>query len=373
MADEQYRWLDRDAAERLLSGEPLEAVDAGTREQADRLAEALGALAAEPKLSSDELPGEAAALAAFRKARAGGDGATAQLGHRGRARPGAHAADAGLVRIGRPAAHGRRTRWGRPTRFGLAAVLAVGMVGGVAVAAGTGVLPTPFTREHPGPAATATAVRTPDRPLVSASPAPGVSGGIGSMVPVPDGSSGDPSGDTSASADPGFPSGPPRPDSTGSADRTREWWARTRSYCRDVLDGKDLDADRRRALEHVAGGGARVKLYCSGVLGRGLGSGSGDGSGDGTGDSGEQGSGQGSGQDDQGDQGGGDGDGHHIVPRANDPRGNGGTGTASALNPVLTRLLPAVPTRSPLSSPTSGPLSAWTSSPAPGRSVSSLS
>ena len=72
MADEQYRWLDRDAAERLLRGEPLEAVDAGTRDQVDRLAEALGALAAEPRLSSDELPGEAAALAAFRKARAGG-------------------------------------------------------------------------------------------------------------------------------------------------------------------------------------------------------------------------------------------------------------------------------------------------------------
>ncbi|WRZ91030.1 hypothetical protein OHB54_19300 [Streptomyces sp. NBC_01007] len=363
MADEQYRWLDRDAAERLLRGEPLEAVDAGTREQVDRLAEALGALAAEPKLSSDELPGEAAALAAFRKARADGDGFAAQLGHRGRARPGAHAADAGLVRIGRPNAHGRRTRWGRPTRFGLAAVLAVGMVGGVAVAAGTGVLPTPFTREHPGPAASATAVRTPERPLVSASPSPspGVSGGIGSMVPVPDGPSGDPSGDASSPADSGtdHTSGLPRPDFTGSGDHTRAWWARTRSFCRDVLDGKDLDADRRRVLEHVAGGGGRVKLYCSGVLGRGLGGGSDGGTGDGAGDGGEQGSGQGSdqgGQGDQGgDQGGGDGDGHHIGPRGNDPRGNGGIGTPSALHPGLARLLPAVPTRSPLSRATPSP------------------
>jgi hypothetical protein len=227
MADEQYRWLDRDAAERLLRGEPLEAVDAGTRDQLDRLAEALDSLAAAPELSSDELPGEAAALAAFRKAREGGDGAPAPLGHRGRVRPRAHAADAGLVRLGRPAAHGRRTRWGRPTRFGLAAVLAVGMVGGVAVAAGTGVLPTPFTREHPGPAATATAARPPERPLVSASPSPGVSGGFGSMMPVPDGSSGVPSGGPSASTGPGTgtASASPRPDSTGSAGRTREWWA----------------------------------------------------------------------------------------------------------------------------------------------------
>ena len=64
MADEQYRWLDRDAAERLLRGEPLEAVDADTRERAEQLAEALGALATDPLPGGVELPGEAAALAA---------------------------------------------------------------------------------------------------------------------------------------------------------------------------------------------------------------------------------------------------------------------------------------------------------------------
>ncbi|MFF3450341.1 hypothetical protein ACFYXJ_24745 [Streptomyces sp. NPDC002667] len=351
MADEQYRWLDRDAAERLLNGEPLEAVDPGTRDRANRLIEALGALTAEPEPTCDELPGEAAALAAFRKARADGDGVVAQPVHRGRARSGAHAADAPLVRIGRPAAHGRRTRWGRPTRFGLAAVLAVGMVGGVAVAAGTGVLPTPFTREHPGPAASATAVRTPERPLVSASPlpSPGISGGNGAVVPAPDVPSGEPSADASASATPGRASGPPSPDSTGNADRSREWWARTRSYCRAVLDGKDLEADGRRALEHVAGGGARVRLYCSGVLGRGLGGGNG------TGDGGEQGTGQGSGEGSgQGDQGGGDGDGHHIAPGGNHPRSDGVT-TPSVLRPVLTPFLPLVPTLARVSNPAPTP------------------
>ncbi|MEY2245561.1 hypothetical protein AB8A21_22000 [Streptomyces sp. BF23-18] len=346
MADEQYRWLDRDAAERLLNGEPLEAVAPGTREQVDRLTAALGALAVEPEPTRDELPGEAAALAAFRKARADGDGVVAPRGHR-RARPAAHAADAGLVRIGRPATHGRRTRWGRPTRFGLAAVLAVGMLGGVAVAAGTGVLPTPFTREDPGPAATATAARTPDRPLVSASPSPSprVSGGNGALAPVPDGPSGEPSENASSSAGPDYASGLPRPDSTGSVDRPRDWWARTRSYCRDVLDGKDLDADRRRALEHVAGGGTRVRLYCSGVLGRGPGVGAGDGSGD----DGGQGSEHGSGQDDQGDSGGGDDDGHHIGPGGNHPRDNG-VGAPTVLRPGLTRLLPVAPTWHPLPS-----------------------
>ena len=166
------------------------------------------------------------------------------------------------------------------------------MVGGVAVAAGTGVLPTPFTREHPGPAASVSAVRTPDRPLDSPSPTPGITGGTGTVVPTPDGPSGDPSYGSSSNAVPGADetTDRPGPDSTGSSDRTREWWARTRAYCRDVLDGKDLDADRRRALEHVAGGGARVRLYCSGVLGRQLG-GSDDGRDSGEGDGGEKGSG----------------------------------------------------------------------------------
>ncbi|MER5601995.1 hypothetical protein ABT085_33535, partial [Streptomyces sp. NPDC002265] len=71
MADEQYRWLDRETAERLLRGEPpAPAVDATARDRAGQLAEALGALstaAAAP--NSTELPGEAAAVAAFRAAR----------------------------------------------------------------------------------------------------------------------------------------------------------------------------------------------------------------------------------------------------------------------------------------------------------------
>lgn len=71
--DDPYRWLDRAAAERLLSGEPLEASleSAGpeARDQADLLAKTLGALSVDIPPGSAELPGEAAALAAFRKAR----------------------------------------------------------------------------------------------------------------------------------------------------------------------------------------------------------------------------------------------------------------------------------------------------------------
>lgn len=70
MADEQDGWLDRETAEILLRGESLKAVDPAVRDRAERLAETLDALAAYPAPTSGELPGEAAALAAFRKARA---------------------------------------------------------------------------------------------------------------------------------------------------------------------------------------------------------------------------------------------------------------------------------------------------------------
>ncbi|MEU8792821.1 hypothetical protein [Streptomyces sp. NPDC048643] len=355
MADEQYRWLDADAAERLLRAEPLEAVDAGTREQVERLAGVLDALIAEPAPSSEELPGEAAALAAFRKTRENGEGAVAPLGRRDLPCSRSHATDAGLVRIGGPARHGRRTRWGRPTRIGLAAVLAAGMVGGVAVAAGTGALPTPFTRQHPDPAASVTAIRTPERPL--GSPGPTVSGGIGSVVPTPDGPSDRPSGDspTTARPDTGDASGRPGDDATESTERTPAWLNRARTYCRDVLDGKDLDGGRRQLLEHAAGSGRRIKLYCAGLLGRRAGAGDGKS----TGDDGKQGSGPGSdqgGRDDRGDQG--DDDGHHIG-RGNDPRGNGGVvAPVQPGHPGLARRLPVRPGKSPAPRPVATPLPA---------------
>ncbi|MEV5446527.1 hypothetical protein AB0N23_28865, partial [Streptomyces sp. NPDC052644] len=72
MADERNEWLDHEAAERLLRGEPVDADDDYTRWQVERLAKALdsarGAAAPHPAAPSGELPGEAAALAAFRAA-----------------------------------------------------------------------------------------------------------------------------------------------------------------------------------------------------------------------------------------------------------------------------------------------------------------
>jgi hypothetical protein len=321
MADEQYRWLNRDAAERLLRGEPLDAVDADTRARADRLAEALGALAAEVapvSPQSPELPGEEAALAAFRMARTartarstptahpGEDGRAAEPGRGSRTHTTAVAADdAGLVHLGRPArpsaaSDGRRARWGRPMRFGLVAAVAAGMLGGVTAMAGVGAL-SAFRDDEPEPSATISAARTPDRPLLSPSPnaekGDGRRGAWGDVTPQasPDGSAkGDsPSGEGTGGADEDR-----QHDDAGQGESpTQEWWNKVLSACRDVRDGKNLDADRRRGLEDAAGGKGKgqLKHYCEGVLavggdpgkakrpGTGAGGGTGKGTGTGTG------------------------------------------------------------------------------------------
>lgn len=68
MADEQYAWLDKEAAEKLLRGEPVDPADGRPCQDAERLAAALGDAARTALPATGELPGEAAALAAFRAA-----------------------------------------------------------------------------------------------------------------------------------------------------------------------------------------------------------------------------------------------------------------------------------------------------------------
>ncbi|MFJ9751775.1 hypothetical protein [Streptomyces chartreusis] len=263
MADEQYKWLDRETAERLLRGESLEAVDAADRDQAERLAKTLEALTAEPPLTSAELPGEGAALAAFRAAREGRDDTSATVGD-GPGRAASEAADVGLVRLGRPARAARRPRWARPVRLGLAAALAVGMVGGIGIAAGTGVLPTPFDRNEPArPAATVSAPVPTENPLISPSPR------TGEEEPTPDGGSEPPSA-SGAPEDTVEPGGPPAGDHDSASQDGKNkhdgWWKAVTSYCRDVRDGRPLPVDRRRTLEGAAGSAARVRKYCKSVL-----------------------------------------------------------------------------------------------------------
>ncbi|MDG9708421.1 hypothetical protein [Streptomyces sp. DH10] len=266
MADEQYWWLDRETAERLLSGEPLEAVDGAAPDEAERLAAALRALSASPLLTSEELPGEAAAMAAFRKARAErADTGAAPAAGGAQAR--GEVADAGLVRIATPRGSGsgdvRRPRRARPARLALAAVLAVGMAGGAAVAAGTGALKAPFGNDDPHPGSSVSAAATPhERPLVSPSPSDAGQGGATPDDTPSGGSTGgtDDPGRDAAGDDPAQ-----KPGSGDGGDHPGDSRGKIASACRDLRDGKRLDADRRRALRDAAGG-SRVWKYCKGVL-----------------------------------------------------------------------------------------------------------
>ncbi|MFV2121222.1 hypothetical protein ACE14D_23410, partial [Streptomyces sp. Act-28] len=116
MADERYEWLDQEAAERLLRGEPVDADDDYTRWQAERLAEALDSARAATLTTgpSGELPGEEAALTAFRAARSTCT-AKQQVGT---------GSDLGSVRIGAASRGSRPRGWMRPARWGLVASVA---------------------------------------------------------------------------------------------------------------------------------------------------------------------------------------------------------------------------------------------------------
>ncbi|MEV6119073.1 hypothetical protein AB0M23_00840 [Streptomyces sp. NPDC052077] len=269
MADEQDRWLDRETAEILLRGESPDTEDPVLRERVGKLADALGALSAPPPPTGGndgELAGEAAALAAFRTARADREEAPgrapAGLG-RGK---GALPSDAGLVRLGGAGGLFRRPSWGRPLRFGLAAALAVGMVGGVAVAAGTGVLPAPFGGPRPDSASTVSAAETPRRPAPSPEPLDGTRGGAGPVVPgeTPDGVKGEPAGEDD-------------PDGTGRTPGAGDRRQRLLAACRDRGTGRKLDNARSRVLAEAAGGASRVAVYCRDLLSAGSGVVNGDG------------------------------------------------------------------------------------------------
>ncbi|MFI2643058.1 extensin [Streptomyces sp. NPDC018610] len=370
MADEQYRWLDRDTAERLLRGESPDTVDATARHQAERLARALNALAAEPygedraEASRDAggLPGEAAALAAFRKAAAErADARTARLDPY----PASAPADAGVVRIQarpRPGAAGRvrRLGWGRPVHLALSAALAAGAVGGVAAAATTGVLPTPFGGDDPAPAASVSARPTPGRPAATLSS--GGRQGDGRGTPTPGGTTAGAFGggrDDTARDGAAAPGGVPAAGTEGDGRDGGPGGRRGRLTlsCRDLRDGKGLDALRRRALDGAAGGAARVGTYCDGILkaleSRGSGRGGDGGQGaDGGGDRDGRGGGRGGhGGDKDGKGGKGDDDGH---PRGGLP-GGGPPRTDIVPAPSLGLPLPKRATVTPPATPQAAP------------------
>ncbi|GGT11518.1 hypothetical protein GCM10010271_12880 [Streptomyces kurssanovii] len=270
MADERYEWLDRDAAERLLRGEPVEVADERARTEAARLAAALDSAGRNPGYGYDdgELPGEAAAMAAYRKARAES--------------PAAAGTSLGTVRVtrsGRGTRPARGVGFARPVRFGIAAAFAGCAIGGVAVAAGSGVLPT-FGDDRPTPASSVSAAATPG-PLTSPSP----SGGDAGAAPPPTGATGTPPGlppvTGSATPSPGDAgvSTPGLPAGDGAASpggedpsKNTDLYRRSVEACRDWRSGR-IDPDRKRRLELAARGAERVERFCDELLGGGAGDG----------------------------------------------------------------------------------------------------
>ncbi|MFJ8858220.1 hypothetical protein ACIRD8_07250 [Streptomyces sp. NPDC102451] len=234
MADEQHEWLDADAAEMLLRGEPVESVDDHARTEVRRLEAALGALRA-PSPSGDELPGEAAVLAAFREAARGGKraGAASPAGQ-ARQQDALHTVRIGATRTATP----RRPRWTRPLRYGLAVSLAGCALGGVAVAGGTGMLPAPFGNSgSPSPAASVSAAATPEElgaELPDAgeppSPLPSASPGAPSSPAAPEVPDGGTAGDE----------GPTGPDGGGSKGREDAGPDGGTGSTQDETDGREV-------------------------------------------------------------------------------------------------------------------------------------
>jgi hypothetical protein len=288
MADERYEWLDRDAAERLLRGVPVDAAGEPARTDAARLAAALeNAADAGYRYDDGELPGEAAAMAAYRKARADAAASGAAAGPATGIGSGTSLGTVrvtGATRPDRPGPLGRLRRGpglARPFRFGLATALAGCAIGGVAVAAGSGVLPT-FGDERPTPASSVSAAETPG-PLTSPTPggagtgrpsgSPGETGTPPVVPPVPDHTSPSPGGTAGTTAglpaeDGGTTAGPGGPAGNG------ELYRKTVEACRDYRAGR-IAQDTRRRLEEAAKGPARVERFCDRLLDGGTGDGSG--------------------------------------------------------------------------------------------------
>ncbi|MFJ3201955.1 hypothetical protein [Streptomyces sp. NPDC086989] len=300
MADERNRWLDRAAVERVLrGGQGVPGADPRARAAEARLRAALDVLAGPRQPAGAELPGEAAAVAAFRAARtvAAAPGASEMAGTRGMPAP-AGADTAPLVELGRiiplsvPAPAPRRTR---PMRFGLVAALAGVAVGGLAVAAGAGLLDRE-THDTAGPVPAVSLSAD-----VSPSPAGDTAGPTQAPVrPEPlrsaDGTLPGPGGGQTQGADSGAVQGfgtgtGTGPDASGGAADTDAAGGKDEKDGKDAQLGgasslKDADkqtrlravnlceayrsghmtSDRRTRLSKLAQGLSRIPHYCEALL-----------------------------------------------------------------------------------------------------------
>ncbi|MFF8784146.1 hypothetical protein [Streptomyces sp. NPDC015125] len=311
MADDRYNWLDKDTAEQLLRGEPVSARRGDGAQELEQLLEAAAAVAARTPETA-RLPGEDAAVAAFRQA--------ARRGSAARHRTAADPFPDG-VRTAHTADLTERTRLGRPFRRGFAVALAACAIGGVAVAAGTGVLPSPFRGGDPAPASSVSAAETPG-PFRSGEPGAQTDG---TTAQTPDATPGRPDTPPTETPTPGSsPGAGTRPGGTPSGGTGRDHGkpggkgtdpgrGTTKNFllalCQNYESGKRgaMDRDTLRRLERKAGGPDKVHAFCRAYLARyqtGGGSGGDDGLvggiGGGTGGSGQSSGGKSGDEDDEG-------------------------------------------------------------------------
>ena len=255
MADDRYGWLDADAAERLLRGEPVVpggapetphqqeqgARDAETAARLDALLRSLRHQGSPRRPADRALPGEEAAVAAFRAAR------------------GAPERPSPEVAPGRVRWRGLWSGLGRPVRAGLGVGLLACTLGGVAFAAQTGVLPAPFGRSSAGVGTSSTLSPSASRDATTPDGAPdaprpsrgsGVDGARGDAGPSASGRDGD-----------GAPDARPGERHGGTPSAGASHQARV-ELCLRYHDGT-LTAVDLAALRRLAGGADAVADFCA--------------------------------------------------------------------------------------------------------------
>ncbi|WP_329035283.1 hypothetical protein OIE71_21345 [Streptomyces sp. NBC_01725] len=290
MAHERETWLDHGVAELLLRGLQVETADMHAQAQADRLARVLEEIAysayagrvaggsaeattgagAHSAGSSGELPGEAAALAAYRQA-VGTPGRTVSSA-RG-AEADARADGIGTVRLGSGRGGERIPRFGRPLRLGLAAAMAGCALSGVA--AGAGYLYAPSAGESsPRPTNSVSGVVTPE-PLVSDTPSDSSSpatpddlpGGTGAGPVVP-GATGSAPGTDTAGGPAHKREGERGQTSSGNGWKHGEgerWYAKLVQACHEYRNGT-IAPGKKKFLESAAKGPHGVTRFCAQLL-----------------------------------------------------------------------------------------------------------
>lgn len=316
--DDRNTWLDQRAAERLLDGEPPDVgpgLPPADRDTAERLAALLdtAARAARPAPGT-ELPGEQAALAAFRAARVAESAGPARNGRAAnghglngrapkRAWPGGGArvpvrqAPAEPVVLLGPGATAVRRPPRRLQRLRTAAaVTAAGCVlGGAALAAGTVLRSAPAAPESSrGPAASPTAAESPE-PTGGADANEGAASAGGSRAqestegrrdaPGTGGATGtQPDGGADAAGEPDArPDGEASPEGPGQAGDRAAKGRSVERLCENYLAARDGGEKKPGAgksfnrLAREAGGADGIADYCERHGGSGAGHGRGDG------------------------------------------------------------------------------------------------